>query len=83
MAHSKFAELIKNEKPTLVDFSAEWCGPCKIMKPIFDRNPGIALAYQIQSVPTLMLFRNSNILWRQSGVVPTEQLKQIITLHSN
>jgi thioredoxin 1 len=96
MAKSNFSELIKGQIPTLIDFSAEWCGPCKMMKPILDqvketlgdqvriikvdvdKNPSIATLYQIQGVPTLILFKNGEIKWRQSGVVPTENLKKII-----
>ncbi len=94
---NSFDELINGDTPVLVDFSAEWCGPCKMMAPILketaaamgeavkiikvdvDRNPQAAAFYQIQGVPTLMLFRRGQTLWRQSGVVPTGQLVNILT----
>ena len=97
---SNFSEIIKGETPTLVDFYADWCGPCKTLAPILkeakstlgdkvkivkidvDKNQALSNTYQVRGVPTLILFKDGKQLWRQSGVVPKDEIIRIIESHS-
>ena len=92
----KFDDLITSNIPVLVDFYAEWCGPCKMMKPILedvkamkgekvrvvkvdvDKHQELAAYYQIQSVPTLMIFKDGKQLWRQSVVLQAKELSELL-----
>ncbi len=96
---SDFQEIIKSSKPTLVDFFATWCGPCKMQSPILervktrigdegnivkvdiDKNAELAARYRVQSVPTLILFKDGEAVWRTVGVQQADLLEAKIREH--
>ena len=97
-----FDDIIKGDKPVLVDFFATWCGPCRMMAPVIeelaeeydgkvkigklddirilkvdvDKNEALATQLRIQSVPTLIIFKKGEIVWRSSGVMDHGSLLQ-------
>ena len=91
-----FAETIENNEIVLVDWWADWCGPCKMFAPVFEKasddNPDIVFAKidteaeqslaaqaQISSIPTLMVFRDSILLFAQPGALPGAALDDLIS----
>ena len=89
---ANFDEVIKTGQPVLVDFWAEWCGPCKMIGPVVeelagdfegkavigkinvDDNPAVSARFGIRSIPTLLVFKNGEIVDKQIGAVPKTAL---------
>ncbi len=96
---NNFNTIIAGDVPVLVDFYADWCGPCKMLSPILkevksameenlkiikidvDKNQALAAKFQVRGVPTMILFKNGNPVWRQSGVLQKEEIITIINQH--
>ena len=70
-------------KPILAELKKRMGDKLIILKIDIDKSPQAASTYKIQGVPTLILFKEGEIKWRQSGVVPLHELAQIVKQHTN
>jgi len=96
---SNFTDQINSDEPILVDFWAEWCGPCRMVAPVLDElademdgkvkigklnvdnNQELAIQFQVQSIPTFVLFKNGEAVDRMMGAMPKAAFEKFIQPH--